>query len=52
MAGYQYAPNMLDDSTIPQLIITRLTMLLLPQKKIVVIGFGHAIRPQQLLARR
>jgi hypothetical protein len=22
MAGYQYAPNMLDDSTIPQLIIT------------------------------
>ena len=45
-----YAPNMLDDSTIPQLIITRLTTLLLPQKKIVVIGFGHAIRPQQLLA--
>src|SRR6202521_6115128 len=41
---------MLDESTIPHLIITRHTMLLLPQKKIVFIGFGHAIRPQQLLA--
>ena len=42
---------MMADSTIPHLIITRLTtMLLLPQKKIVFIGFGHAIRPQQLLA--